>query len=138
MSNIDRTLKDIRPSIRAIAPLTYYICWGFALFNIAVSIPLYRLNEVNFSIVGAISIKVWAVIFLLMGLVKLWSLIVNNWKLARTLLIVGVAIKSAWLMELLARTVNGKSFILVAIWALLIYLESTTYVHFIPVERRNE
>ena len=138
MHGIDKALRDIRPSLRIVAPMTYYIAWGFALFNVVVSAPLYRINEDVFGILGAISLKVWAIIFMLNGLILAYTLLVNKWKSTRGLMLVGVCINSAWLMELIARTTNGKSFILVAIWGLIVYLQAVTYLYFTPQEPKSE
>lgn len=137
MSSIEKTLSEIRPSLRIVAPLTYYISWGFAIFNVLVSAPLYLIGDFKFVLVGAISIKIWSALFMLTGFLFAYGLVVNNWRLTRNLMLAGVAIKSAWLMELLARAVTGRSFILVAIWALILYLQIVTYIYFTPVRSKN-
>lgn len=137
MDNIDKVLRDIRPKLRVVAPLTYFISWGFAIFNVAISVPLYRINEESFLIVGVVSTKIWAAAFFVMGFLIMYALLKNKWKLDQNLMLLGVFLKSAWLMELIARTVNGKSFILVAIWSLLLYLQFVAYLYFTPVERNN-
>jgi hypothetical protein len=49
-------------------------------------------------------------------------------------MLTGVFIKLVWLLELVARAVAGKSFILVFIWALLTYIQMVTYIYFTPVK----
>lgn len=137
MRDINKTLKEIRPHLRQVAPLTYYTCWGFAIFNMSVAIPLFRINQETFLIVGVISLKVWALLFTSMGLLMAYALVRNDWKLTRGLMIIGVGIKASWLMELLVRATSGKSFVLATIWALLVYLQFISYLYFTPVGPRN-
>lgn len=137
MRNIERTLQDIRPSLRLVAPLTYYISWGFGIFNILAGASLVNFPQTKFLIVGAIDLKVWAILFMCLGSGFVYTLFTNNWRGTRTLMLAGVLIKTAWLMELIARAVVGRSFILVFIWALLLYLQAVTYKYFTPVENRN-
>lgn len=137
MDDIERAIKDIRPSLKAVAPITYYCCWVFAVFNVAVSIPLFNVNETSFVIVGAISLQIWSTVFMVMGLTIAYSLMVNSWRLSRALMLIGVFVKSAWLMELIARTTSGKSFILVVIWATLIGLQGVIFTYFTPIGTRH-
>lgn len=137
MSRIDRTLKEIRPGLRLVAPQTYYISWGFGLFNILAGLSLFNFPQQKFLIVGAISLRIWSVLFVFFGLLFIYTLLTNNWRGTRFLHITGVAIKTAWLLELVTRSIAGKSLILVFIWALLIYLQAITYIYFTPVESKD-
>lgn len=137
MRNIDKRLREIRPSLRLVAPLTYYISWGFAVFNILAGLSLVNFPQTKFLIVGAVDLRVWAALFIFLGTSFTYSLVMNDWRTVRILHLGGVVIKTAWLMELIARAVVGRSFILVFIWLLLLYLQAVTFRYFTPVENRD-
>ncbi len=137
MSDIEKQLSHIRPSLRIVAPQTYYISWGFAVFNVLAGLSLMNFPQTQFLIVGAINLKAWAIIFVVMGVLFLYALLTNQWRMLRSLHLMGVMVKTVWLMELVARAIVGKSFVLVCIWALLLYLQAVTYRYFTPVESRN-
>jgi len=133
MSNTT-AIKNIKPSLRLVAPLTFYIAAGYAVFNITAGMTLFNFPATKFLIVGAISLKIWALIFIILGCISVFELFINNWRAIRGLMLVGIFVKGAWLMELIARSINGKSFILALIWALLLYLQAATYIYFTPVK----
>ena len=135
--NLEKTLRDIRPGLRLIAPQTYFVSWGFGVFNILAGLSLFNFPQQRFLIAGAIGLKVWSVIFIVLGVGFVYMLRANNWRGTRLLHLAGVVVKTAWLLELVARSVVGKSFILVCIWALLLYLQIVTYIYFTPVENRD-
>lgn len=133
MSNINQTIKEIRPSLRDVAPQTFWFTIGFGAFNTIIGIALYNVTILySLKLVGVIPVKAWALIFLLHGLAMLGSLIFNNWKFTRLLHAVGVFIKSAWWLELLAVTITGRSAFLLYIWSLLLFLQIIVWIYFTP------
>lgn len=140
MREIDRKLKELRPSLRHVAPLTFFNSVGFALFNLVTGILFFFFPVTNFVIVGIISLKLWAILFASLGLVFLFALWSNNWQVTRRMHLLGIFVKTAWLMELVARlpTRGYAGLVLVFVWGLLIYLQFITYVYFTPVKRRDD
>lgn len=138
MSNIDRTLKDMRPSLRLMAPQTFWFSVGFGLFNILVGLALYNLKIlVSLNLVGVIPINVWGLIFFVHGIGILASLFTNNWKLTRYLNVFGVAIKGAWWLELASTTIAGRSPFLLYVWSLLLFFQVINCIYFMPRVHRE-
>jgi hypothetical protein len=133
MSDISHTIKQIRPSLRDVAPQTFWFSIGFGIFNTVLGIALYKATILyTLKLVGVIPIKAWALIFLVHGLAMLGSLVVNNWKMTRILHAVGVFLKSAWWLELLAATITSRSIFLLYIWSLLLFLQIIVWIYFTP------
>ena len=66
MSNISRKLKEARPRLRSIAPMSSSLTTGYAIFNLALGTGLLfqKARTVEFFIVNDfISYQVWGMIF---------------------------------------------------------------------------
>ncbi len=145
MTEIDKVIKIIRPSLRKVAPQTYWFTIGFGVFNILVGLLLISIPDlVKLELLGILTIKVWALVFILMGLATLIFLFKNNWKVSRWLTLLGVAVKAAWWLELLSVVITDQSpyMILVKslflVWSLLLYLQIFTYIYFTPRVSRDD
>jgi hypothetical protein len=139
MTNIDRTLKRIRPRLRDVAPQTFWFSIGFGVFNAVVGLALYNISILyTLRLVGVIPLKAWGFIFMLHGIFLLGSLIVNNWSFTRSLHFFGVALKSAWWLELLAVTISGRSPFLLYVWSLLLFLQIIVCIFFTPRVNRDQ
>lgn len=133
MSSINQTLKEIRPSLRTIAPQTFWFSIGLGIFNSVVGVSLYNLSIlISLQLVGIIPIKFWALIFLVHGVAMLGSLLSNNWKITRAMHLIGIAIKSAWWLELVAATITGRSPFLLYVWSLILFLQIIIWIYFTP------
>jgi len=138
MSNIEKTLKQLRPSLRLVAPQTFWFSVGFGIFNIVIGLSLLMFKIfVTLQVVGIIPLTVWALIFFFHGISMLSSIIVNNWKLTRALNIVGVAIKTAWWLELIGITITGRSPFILYVWSLLLFLQIINCIYFMPRVSRD-
>lgn len=139
MSDIDKVIKVIRPSLRVVAPLTYYFTIGFGTLNILIGLFLiFIVGGVRLELLGLISLNMWAVLFICMGMLTLYFLFINNWKVTRIFALIGVGVKAAWWLELLSVVItnNSKLIILVKalllLWSFLLYFQIFTYIHFSP------
>ena len=133
MTDIEKTIKQIRPSLRDVAPQTFWFSIGFSLFNIIIGFALYNLSILfTLNLVGIIPLKVWGLIFLTQGLIMSYSLVVNDWKLTRIMHAGGILMKSAWWLELVAVTISGRSAFLLYIWSLLLFLQIIVWIYFTP------
>jgi len=131
MTQIDRQLKEVRPSLRLVAPHTFYTGLGFAVFNIVMGAISFNYLSSRLTLIGVVGIKTWAVLFECIGLLFFYSLVINNWRLLRQLMLIGICVKTAWLMELLA----DQKFVLSTLWLLILYLQCLNYIYFTPVNR---
>jgi hypothetical protein len=138
MDSIDQTIKDIRPGLHQIAPWTFFFSLAFGIFNIILGVLLFNnLIFKSLELIGIIPMSLWGVIFFTHGAFIILSLATNNWNMTRKLHIVGIAIKSAWWLEILAVTVHGFSPFLLLTWSLLIALQAVIYVYFTPRINRD-
>lgn len=139
MNEIHNKILHARPNLRNVSPLAYWIVLILGLFNIVLGVSLFfALDSSRFSsplliVNEVLTFHVWGVIFILLGLTKIWSLISNNWKLAKNTLIVGVIIKASWAIALTIRTLisPGTMFINI-IWITLALIQTVTYIFFMP------
>lgn len=137
MSSINQTIKEIRPRLRDVAPQTFWFSIGFGLFNACIGFALYNISIlVTLNLVGVIPLKIWGLIFIIHGLLMLGSLAINSWTFTRALHAVGVFIKTAWWLELLAVTISGRSAFLLYVWTLLLFLQIIVWIYFTPRIRR--
>lgn len=133
MTALEKTMNSIRPRLKDIAPQTFWMSLAFASFNIFVGcfaangVILYRLQ-----LLGAVPIRVWGVIFLLLGISILFSLLINNWKMTRGLHMVGVAVKGTWLLEALAAWTVGQSPFPFFVWCFMCIVQIIVYYYFTP------
>lgn len=133
MSDIDKTIKAIRPSLRFAAPQTYWFSICFGLFNITIGYALFvRVIAVHLILLGLIPIMAWGVVFIIHGIAMLGSLVINDWKITRNLHFIGIAIKTAWWLELVAGTAYGNSPAFLIIWSLLLALQFIVWLYFTP------
>lgn len=140
MYTIKQKLKDLRPALREVAPLTYYICIGFAVLNVVLGITLINTHgPTGLSIVGTYT-PIWGygILFLLLGILGLGSLYANNWVWIRRTLVLGMLYKSIWFYALVASLFHGGSFAILGLWLFLIHVQAMTYVYFIPNIHRGK
>lgn len=138
MNDINQTLKDLRPSLRKVAPQTFWFSIGFGIFNTIIGVALFNLNIlVRLKVVGVVPIKLWGIVFLVHGLTMLASVLANNWRLTRSMHLVGIAIKTAWWLEMLTVFIAGSSPFLLYIWSLLLFLQVIVCIYFTPRMRRD-
>lgn len=131
---IQERIRDLRPPLRLVSPLSFWLTLGFGLFNLSVGAFLYHTQIMSaLSIAGILSLRIWGIIFGIHGALTLFYLWRNNWNSMKHLMIAGAAIKTVWLLELVVEAVKGASPILVFIWALLLYVQVSTYIYFTPV-----
>lgn len=141
MSNIEKELRKARPSLRSYSPLAYWDVLIMGIFNLLlgssfllaldqnrVSAPLLIVNDL-------LSYRFWGLIFISLGIIKLWSLKTNSWELARKTLFTGVSIKAAWMVALIVRAfVSPGTIFLALLWVTIALLQIGAYIWFMPPE----
>lgn len=139
MNSIDKTLHDLRPKLRIVAPHTFWFSLGFGIFNTVIGLALFNVKIlVTLKVVGIISLKIWSIIFMVQGITMLHALATNNWNRAKALNLFGVFIKTAWWLELLAITLTGRSRFLLYIWTLLLFFQIIVCIYFTPKVTSDE
>lgn len=139
MSDIDKIIKVIRPSLRKIAPQTYYFTLGFGTLNVLVGFALFMLYSlVKLELIGVIPVRLWGIIFFITGLSSLYFIVTNNYKISRGLALTWIVINSAWWLELVAGFITNHSPFILFIWSFLLYLQIINYIYFTPRVSRDE
>lgn len=139
MTSIEKEIQKARPSLKMVTPLAHAIILVFAVFNILFGLSLFfaidqtKITASLLIVNNVFSYKFWGVVFILIGLLKLFALKTNNWDLSRKSLIVGVAIKAAWAVALVVRSFTSPGTFLVSIiWVALAAIQISTFIFFMP------
>lgn len=137
MNDLKQTIKDIRPSLRIVAPLTFYIILGYSLFSLILGVSYNFVQErlPEMQIVGIFNIKQWSIIFAFYSIVTLILLALNDWNNLKKWLVVGILVKGFWLFQLISVAISHSSLMLmlsVFVWTMFLYLQILTYIYFTP------
>lgn len=140
MSNtLEKKLQHARPQLKVVTPLAHWIIVVYAIFNILLGIsfilaldqqkivaPLLIVNEF-------FNYRFWGIVFIFVGLLKLFALKTNNWNLSRQSLLVGVSIKAAWALALIFRSLTSPgTWLVTIIWLALAAIQIVTFIFFMP------
>ena len=137
--DLDKAIKQARPNLKTVTPLAHAILVIYAFFNLFLGVsfilaidqsritaPLLIVNDV-------FTYDFWGYVFVAIGLLKLYSIKTNNWALSRKSLLVGVAIKAAWAIALIVRSLTSPGTWLVTImWLALALVQIATFIFFMP------
>lgn len=139
MAHITKQLEEARPSLRIVSPMSWWLVHVMGWFNILLGLSfLLAIDQdritASFLIVNDIlTFKFWGIVFILIGIVKLYSLKRNKWGLARKSLLLGVSVKAAWAIALTVRTlVSPGTVFLNLLWITVALLQMGCYVWFMP------
>lgn len=139
MTTIEKQIQQARPRLRVVTPLAHWIIVIFAVFNLLLGVSLFfaidqsKISAPLLIVNDFFTYRFWGVVFILIGALKLFALKTNNWDLSRKSLVVGVAIKAAWAIALIIRTLTSPGTALVTIiWLALAIIQITTFIFFMP------
>lgn len=139
MTTLEKQIQKARPSLKMVTPLVHWIITIYAYFNILFGLSLFfAIDQTKISasllIVNDIfSYKFWGVVFIAIGILKLFALKTNNWNLSRKSLLVGVSIKATWAVALVVRSLTSPGTFLVSIiWVALAAIQIVTFIFFMP------
>lgn len=145
MKSIDDELRLARPSLRLVSPLSWWTVLIMGLFNLVFGASLffgvdqYRISASLLIVNDVLTYDFWGIIFFFLGIVKLYSLITNNWKLARSSLFIGVSIKAVWMVALTIRTfISPGTVFLNVLWVTVALLQMGAYIWFLPPSEKVE
>jgi hypothetical protein len=139
MTNIQKQIQQARPRLRQVTPLVHWIITVYAYFNILLGISLFLAvdqSKITASLIivnDIFSYKFWGIVFIAIGILKLFALKTNNWDLSRKSLLVGVSIKAAWALALIIRSFTSPgTFLVTIIWFALAAIQIITFIFFMP------
>ena len=134
-----KAIQAARPRIRTISPLSYWTILIMGFFNLFIgSMFIFFTGVIKYNapllvVNNVITFKVWGVVFIAIGLLKLYSLLINRWDIARNSIIIGVAVKAMWMIALIIRAFIAPQTILFTIlWATIALLQMGAYIWFMP------
>ena len=144
-SKLDRELQHARPKLKVVSPLAHWVVVIMAIFNLCLGTSfLFAIdqNRVSASLLivnDILTYKFWGIVFIAIGLIKLYAIFSNNWKLARNSLFLGVSVKAAWTVALTIRTfVSPGTVFLNVLWVTVALLQMGAYVWFLPPAEKVE
>lgn len=145
--SLEHQIKAARPRLKTVSPLAHWIVIALAAFNIVFGLSLFTAFDANrysapLLIVNNIfTYQFWGLVFMGLGVLKIYSVYTNNWTLARNSLIGGVSVKAAWAIALTVRSFVSPGTLLVNfMWITLALIQMGTYIYFMPpaVERYKQ
>lgn len=138
---LEKQIRHARPKLRAVSPLPYWIILVMGFFNIALGLTFLfgldvsRLTASLLIVNEMLTFQFWGVVFILLGLIKIYALAFNRWTLARNSLFIGVSIKAAWMVALTLRTIiSPGTFLLNLLWITIALIQMGAYIWFMPPE----
>lgn len=139
MTLLEKQIQQARPRLKMVTPLAHWIIIIFAVFNLFLGVSLFfavdqsKITAPLLIVNDFFTYRFWGVVFILIGALKLFALKTNNWDLSRKSLVVGVAVKAAWAIALIIRSLTIPGTWLVAIiWLALAAIQITTFIFFMP------
>jgi hypothetical protein len=142
MTDIAKKIREVRPKLKTVSPLTAAIMLGYGVINILLGLGmLVYVNpspDAQFAIINdVVTFQVWGIIFILLGLTKLYGYFKNDWKLMKVSLVLGLVVKATWAIALFIRFLDGGSILLLIVWLFFAYIQFVTYINFIPNLRQK-
>lgn len=139
MTNIEKQIQKARPKLSVVSPMAYWIVLVMGWFNIllgltfVLAIDATRFTASLIIVNDLLTFQFWGVVFMAIGILKLFSLRMNNWELARNTLFWGVSVKAAWMIALTIRTfVSPGTIFLNLLWITIALLQIGCYIWFMP------
>lgn len=132
-------MRAARPNLKTVSPLAYWTVLVMAIFNIllgtsfVLALDQSRITASFIIVNDVLTFKFWGFVFIAIGLIKAYSLLTNNWKLARQSLIIGVSIKAMWAVALIVRALISPGTVFVGLlWVTIALLQMGSYIWFMP------
>lgn len=146
MNKLVQELREARPTLKQVSPLSFAVLLVMAIFNLLLGLSLLFAVDQNQSRLSApllivndlMPYEFWCAVFIGIGILKLYALKVNDWKLARRTLIIGVSVKGMWAVALIFRVfLSPGSIFLTLTWLCIAALQMACYIFFMPPSSAN-
>lgn len=132
----NRDIRRARPNLIDAAPLTFWLCVGYAIFNLILGEVIYQIPDTShLAVYNLLSQHIIGVAFGALGLSLLISLATNSWRSVRISLGFGLFIKALYAYSLieLGITVGFKHIDgVLTIWMMLVWVQFFMIVYFAP------
>lgn len=123
------------PSFKQVSPWVYYSCWSFAMLNLLFLAPAFFFGEssAGLSLVQYIPSVMWGVVFVSFGVAMIYGLLVNNWKVIKLFLALGLIVKALFAWALVFTLFSNFANIgVIGVWFGLMVWQSLCIVYFTP------
>lgn len=139
MTTIEKQIQKARPKLKSVTPLAHWIIVVYAVFNLLFGISLFFAIDQS-KIAASLLIvndfftyRFWGIVFISVGILKLFALKTNNWDLSRKSLLFGVSVKAAWALALIFRSITSPgTWLVTIIWFALVAIQVVTFIFFMP------
>lgn len=136
LKGLDKRVRSARPPLSLVAPLTHKIILGSILFNVWIGYSIYQQPVLPLVIVGSIFNKIfWALSFVVVSGILVAGLKLNDWKMIRLGMSLGVLVKSIWAYALFFVGLKyGFTSIMgvLALWVFALWVQFITTIYFVP------
>ena len=108
---------------------------GFGLFNIVIGVTLlFYYPKVPFTVISPLIPQVlWALIFIMSGIITLVAMLRRVYWVAYYMMIIGLFIKVMWEIGFAFRILNGGTVFSVELWGMIAYFQFLGVIYFNPV-----
>lgn len=129
-------IRQARPSLAVVAPLTFWLCVGYVLLNAVLAYVIYsQPDTADLAVYKLFSQHFLGVVFALVGIGTLVSLALNSWKSTRIILGIGLFLKALYaysLIDLGFRIGMNQLTGILALWLTLVWVQFCMIVFFSP------
>lgn len=136
---LKREIRNARPSLRLVSPMSYWFILLMGVFNIILGASLFltldagRVSAPLIIVNDFLSYQFWGALFFLLGVFKIGTLRFNSWKWARRSLIFGVSVKATWMVALIIRVLTSPGTIFLSLlWVTVALTQMICYIFFLP------
>lgn len=131
-------LNKVRPRFWDVSPLPAAIVLIYGIVNVLMGLAMMPLDSKNLVVTSVTPWEMWGAFYLGLGLVMLWGLIYNHWKLMRLSMAVGVFAKAIfWISIIVTIPSEPRGIFILLLWSCFVCIQIATYVHFLPAHFRR-
>lgn len=125
-------VKGSRPTLRHTSPIIFWMSWGFVAVNALLAISFWTAPPMRIPLViihDPFNLKFWGFVFMFLSLTGLASLIWDRWRYIRSVLLMGLFVKSLWFYAL-AINIPKQGVGGVGVWGMVAYAQLLAVIYF--------
>ena len=127
MQDLEGKLRELRPSLFDVSKVEAHIILAYGIFNLLIGPVLITLPQSSLPII--LPLPVWGLIYTALGVWMLTSLYLNEWQWAKASLLIGITIKTIWLIALILIAVKSN-WAVALLWSVFTWIQIICYVFF--------
>jgi hypothetical protein len=125
-------IKTSRPSLRHTSPIVFWLSCGFVGINTLLAISFWTTPPARIPLIivhSPFTLVFWGFVFLFLAITGLASLIWDRWRYIRTVLMMGLFVKSLWFYAL-AINIPKQGIAGVGVWGMIAYAQLLAVIYF--------